>query len=166
MSRIFIRALSAITLFATLTLVAAAQTQPSTAISPAPMPAQFLAAKRMFIANGAGDNDPDITKYTSGPDGLYNQLYADVKALGRYELVASPSDADIVLELKIEYAMFNHNFTYPKFKAEIRDPKTNVLLWTFTEPVNGALLAKSGRKNVAQSLSKLTDDLKKVGTSQ
>jgi len=64
--------------------------------------------------------------------------------------------------------VFNHNFTYPKFKAEIRDPKTNVLLWTFTEPVNGALLAKSGRKNVAQSLSKLTDDLnlKKVGTSQ
>jgi hypothetical protein len=166
MSRICIWALSAIVLSTTLTLVAAAQTQPSTEISTAPMPAQFLAAKRMFIANGAGDNDPGITKYTNGPDGLYNQLYVDVKALGRYELVASPSDADIVLELRIEYAVFNPNFTYPKFKAEIRDPKTNVLLWTFTEPVNGALLAKSGRKNIAQSLSKLTDDLKKAGTSQ
>jgi hypothetical protein len=166
MSRICIRTLSGIILYATLALVAAAQTQPSTEVAVAPMPGQLLAARKLFIANGAGDNDPGITKYTNGADGLYNQLYADVKALGRYELVASPADADIVLELRIEYAVFNRDFTYPKFKAEIRDPKTNVLLWTFTEPVNGALLAKSGRRNVAQSLSKLTDDLKKVGTSQ
>jgi hypothetical protein len=166
MSRFGIRLLFGIILSAALVLTVAAQSQPSTEISAAPLPGQLLAAKRMFIANGAGDNDPGITKYTNGPDGLYNQLYADVKALGRYELVTSPSDADVVLELRIEYAVFNHDFTYPKLKAEIRDPKTNVLLWTFTEPVNGALLAKSGRKNVAQSLSKLIDDLKKVGTSQ
>jgi hypothetical protein len=50
---------------------------------------------------------------------------------------------------------------YPKFRLEIRDPKTNVLLWTYTEVVNGALLAKNGRKNVAEALGKLTDDLKK-----
>lgn len=146
MSRFCIRVLFGITLSAALVLAAAAQSQPPTEISVAPLPGQLLAAKRMFIANGAGDNDPSITKYTNGPDGLYNQLYADVKALGRYELVPSPSDADVVLELRIEYAVFNHDFTYPKFKAEIRDPKTNVLLWTFTEPVNGALLAKSGQK--------------------
>jgi hypothetical protein len=156
--------LAGIILSATPVLVAAAQTPPSTEISAAPMPTQLLAAKKLFFANGA-DNDPDITKYTNGADGLDNQFYADVKALGRYELVASPSDADIVLELRIEYA-YLRNFTYPKFKAEVRDPKTNVLLWTFTEPVNGALLAKTGRRNVAQSVSKLTDDLKKMGTSQ
>ena len=166
MSRFCIRLLSGIILSATLGLAAAAQTQQSADIVAAPVPPQFLNAKKIFIANGAGDNDPGIAKYTNGPDGLYSQLYADVKALSRYELVASPSDADIVLELRVEYAVFNHDFTYPKFKAEIRDPKSNVLLWTLTEPVNGAILAKSGRKNVAQALSKLSDDLKKVGTSQ
>lgn len=131
----------------------------------APLPAQLVAAKRVFIANGAGDNDPGITKYTYGPDGLYNQFYADVKSLVRYEIVLSPSDADLVLELKVDYAFYNHDFTYPKFRLEVRDPKTNVLLWSFTEPVNGAFLAKTGRKNVAQALEKLADDLKKASTN-
>ena len=131
----------------------------------APVPSQLIAAKRVFIANGAGDSDPGITKYTYGPDGLYNQFYADVKSLARYEIVISPSDADLVLELKVDYALYNHDFTYPKFRLEVRDPKTNVLLWSFTEPVNGAFLAKTGRKNVAQALEKLADDLKKASTN-
>jgi hypothetical protein len=125
------------------------------------MPAQLVSAKRIFLANGAGDSDPAIAKYTGGPDGLYNQLYADIKGLGRYELMSSPAEADVVLELEITYPVFDRSFVYPKFRLEIRDPKTNVLLWTYTEVVNGALLAKNGRKNVAEALGKLTDDLKK-----
>jgi len=86
---------------------------------------------------------------------------ANIKGVGRYEIVPSPSDADIVLELEITYPVFDRSFVYPKFRLEVRDPKTNVLLWTYTEVVNGALLAKNGRKNVADALAKLTDDLKK-----
>ena len=156
------RAILAIILFAAAASSVIAQTQQPTETTAAPVPPQFVNAKRVFIANGAGDNDPAITKYTNGADGLYNQFYADIKALGRYELVSSPSDADIVFELRVDYAIFNREFTYPKFKTEVRDPRTNVLLWSLTEPVNGAFLAKTGRKNVAQSLSKLADDLKKL----
>ena len=148
------------------TFSAAAQTQQQPEIVSAPVPVQLVNAKRLFIANDSGDNDPAITKYTGGPDGLYNQFYADIKALGRYDLVTAIADADVVLQLQVDYAVFNRDFTYPKFKLEVRDPKTNVLLWSFTEPVNGAFLAKTGRKNVAQSLGKLADDLKKVGSSQ
>lgn len=158
--------LYAIALFAVLVIPALAQTPQPGDAPPAPVPIQFLNAKRVFIANGAGDSDPNIAKYTNGPDGLYNQFYADIKALGRYDVVGSPSDADITLELRVDYAVFNHPYTYPKFRVEVRDAKTNVLLWTCTEPVNGALLAKTGRKNVAQSLSKLTDDLKKIVATQ
>ena len=158
--------LSAIILFAALVIPSLAQTPQPGDTSAAPVPTQFASAKHVFIANGAGDNDPAISKYTNGPDGLYNQFYTDVKALGRYELVALPSDADVVFELRVDYAVFNREFTYPKFRAEVRDPKTNVLLWTFTEPVNGAFLAKTGRKNVAQSLSKLADDLKRAASPQ
>lgn len=143
-----------------------AQTQPTAEIAAAPIPVQLLNAKRVFVANGAGDNDPGITKYTYGPDGLYNQFYADVKNMGRYDMAPSPLDADLVLELKVDYAFYNHEFTYPKFKVEVRDPKTNVLLWSFMEPVNGAFLAKTGRKNVSQALAKLADGLKKIGTPQ
>ena len=146
--------------------VVVAQTQPTAEITAAPIPIQLLNAKRVFVANGAGDNDPGITKYTYGADGLYNQFYADVKSIGRYDMASSPSDADIVLELKVDYAIYSHDFTYPKFKVEVRDPRTNVLLWSFTEPVNGAFLAKTGRKNVSQALAKLADDIKRVGTAQ
>jgi hypothetical protein len=155
-------AILAITLLAT-SVSSIAQSQPPADIpAAAPVPAPLMNAKRVFIANAAGDNDPAIAKYTNGADGLYNQFYADIKALGRYELVSSPADADVVMGVVVDYAFFNHEFTYPKFKLEVRDPKTNVLLWTFSEPVEGALLTKTGRKNVAQALSKLTDDLKKL----
>lgn len=153
----------ALILFAACASSGIAQTQqPSDVPAAAPVPAPLMNAKKVFIANGTGDNDPAIAKYTNGPDGLYNQFYADIKALGRYELVSSPADADIVMTVVVDYAFFNREFTYPKFKLEVRDPKTNVLLWTFSEPVEGALLTKTGRKNVAQALSKLVDDLKKV----
>ena len=153
-------------LLSSLASVVVAQTQPTAEIAAAPIPVQLTNAKRVFVANGAGDNDPSITKYTYGPDGLYNQFYADVKGMGRYEIASSPSDADVVLELKVDYALYNHDFTYPKFKVEVRDPKTNVLLWSFMEPVEGAFLAKTGRKNVSLALAKLADDLKKVATAQ
>lgn len=158
-------------IFAIILLAASASSviaqAPQSADAPtAPVPAQYLNAKRVFISNGAGDSDPAITKYTSGADGPYNQFYADIKALGRYELVSAPADADIILELKIDYALFNREFVYPKFRVEVRDPKTNVLIWSLTEPVNGAFLAKTGRKNVALALSKLADDLKKLATGQ
>jgi hypothetical protein len=144
-----------------LTLSQAVKAQPAAEPPAAPLPAQFVSAKRVFVANGAGDNDPGISKYTLGPDGLYNQFYADVKAIGRYEMVASPAEADIVLELRVDYALFER-FPYPKVRVEVRDPKSNVLLWSFTEPVQDAFLAKAGRKNVGVALAQLTDDMKKV----
>jgi hypothetical protein len=54
---------------------------------------------------------------------------------------------------------------YPKCGIAVRDPKSNVLLWSFNEPIEGAFLAKTGRKNVAQALSKLADDLKKLAAN-
>lgn len=164
MTRICARVLLGLVLLATTASNVAAQTQPATETVIAPIPPALLNAKRVFIANGAGDNDADITKFTNGADGLYNQFHANVKALGRYDLVTSPSDADVVLELRVDYAVFNRGFIYPKFRVEVRDPKTNVLLWSFTEPVNGAFLTRTGRKNVGQALARLTDDLKKATT--
>ncbi len=159
------RVLLALCLLATLAPNAASQAASSAETPVAPMPAQLTNARRVFLANGSGDSDPAIAKYTGGPDGMYNQLYADIKGLGRYDLAPSPSEADVVLELQITYPVFQHSFMYPKFRLEVRDPKTNVLLWTYTEVVNGAFLAKNGRKNVAAALARLTDDLKKSSSN-
>ena len=128
------------------------------------MPAQFLNAKRIFVANGAGDNDPTFAKYTNGPNGPYNQFYADVKALGRYEFAASPSEADVILELRVDYLRYYERYGYFKLRLEIRDPRTNALLWTFAESVTEAIGKDAQRKYVAEALAKLADDLKNVGT--
>ncbi len=129
----------------------------------APLPSQVVNAKRVFIANAYGDNDPRFAKYFGGPDGVYNQFYANVKSLGKYDLVSAPADADLVLEVTLGTLPAEHaSPLYPRFRLAILDPRTNVLLWTISEPIEGAILTSTARKHVTATLAKLADDLKKL----
>ena len=135
--------------------IAAAQ-QPA-AIPSAPVPSQILRAKKIFIVNAEGDNDVRISKYVGGTNGIYDQFYADVNNLGRFALVSAPADADLVFEVNL--TVFAVVPGYPRFRLVILDPKTDILLWTMSEPVDSAILAKTARKNIAQSLARLTQDV-------
>jgi len=166
MATLSVRGLLSLILLMSLSFTTMTQAQQPPATPTAPLPAQLVNAKRVFVSNGGGDNGSEISRYTNGPDGLYNQFYADVKALGRYDLVSSPADADIVLEIGYNIAYFPRDVSYPKLKLEVRDPRTNVLLWSFTEGVNWAGTLKSGRKHLSEAIEKLADDLKNLrGTS-
>ena len=80
--------------------VSAAQSKPA---PDAPIPAQIMVAKRVFIANGGSDQlTEDDPIFTGGPDRAYNQFYAGIKNWGRFNLVGSPSDADLLLEIRQE----------------------------------------------------------------
>src|ERR1700676_192825 len=58
---------------------------------PAPIPAQILSAKKVFIANGGGDESRnEATSYSGGPARTYNEFYAAMKSWGHYDLVAAP----------------------------------------------------------------------------
>jgi hypothetical protein len=60
----------------------------------APLPAQILSSKKVFIANAGGS------------DLAYDSFYSEVKSWNRYELLVSkPDDADLVFE--IIYAVQN-----------------------------------------------------------
>jgi hypothetical protein len=131
--------------------------QESAELSAAPVPSQILNAKKVFIANAAGDHDPRVSKYFGGPDGIYNQFYADIKNGGKFEPVSAPADADIVVQVTL--GTFPLVAGYAGFRLSIFDPKTNILLWTASEPVDPAFLAKTARKNIAESLQRLTNDL-------
>jgi hypothetical protein len=48
---------------------------------------------------------------------------------------------------------------YAGFRLSVLDPKTNVLLWTASEPVDPAMLTKNARRNITESLQRLTNDL-------
>ena len=74
-----------------------------------------------------------------------------MKSWGRYELVASPADADLVFELRFTapIADFGKTAIYePQLGLSIFDTKTHFVLWTLTEPVQGAFRKATWEKNV------------------
>jgi hypothetical protein len=144
--------------------IPALQAQQPAEAPAAPVPSQIVNAKKIFIANAAGDHDPRVSKYFGGPDGIYNQFYADIKSGGRFEPVSAPADADIVAEVTL--GTFPLVAGYAGFRLSIFDPKTNVLLWTASEPVDPAFLAKTARKNIAESLQRLATDLQTLTLSK
>lgn len=138
---------------------------------PAPVPARILGAKKVFIANAGGDERSTTDPlYNGGPDRTYDGLYAALKSWGRYELVNDPADADLVMEIKfqIERPVLKGNTLTssdydPKFRLTIRDPKTNVLLWGFTEHAQWALLQGNRDRNFDAALGKIVGDVQALG---
>jgi len=105
----------------------------------APVPSQIHQAQTIFLTNsGADPNFPiDATK-------AYNDIYAALQTWGRYKLVNSPDEADLVFKLKgiapITDVSGNrggvYSVTSPAFQIAILDPKSKISLWTITSPVN------------------------------
>jgi hypothetical protein len=151
-------------------------------ITPAPRPAQILAAKRVFVGNAGGD-EPfyDGPLFNGGPDRPYNQLYAAVKGAGRYELVGAPGDADLLVEIRFttptrlvppaeknearDETIFGAAPYDPQLRLEIRDPKTNALLWAFTEHVQWAILQGNRDKNFDQAMARILTDVQGLSVS-
>jgi hypothetical protein len=105
----------------------------------APVPSQIQQAQTIFLTNSGSDpNFPiDATK-------AYNDIYAALQTWGRYKLVTTPDQADLVFQLKgiapITDVSGNrggvYSITSPAFQLTILDPKSNIALWTITSPVN------------------------------
>src|ERR1700746_3771205 len=62
--------------------------------APAPVPAQITNARKVFVANGGGEN-----LYKGGPNHAYDEFYGAMKDSGQFELTGSPAEADLVLEI-------------------------------------------------------------------
>lgn len=131
----------------------------------APIPTQITTAKKVFIANAGGD---ESRVYESVPNGAadrsYNLFYAAIKDANRYELVGSPAEADLLFEIRFTVMPSATNVFKgdtigavfdPQFRLEIRDPKTNALLWGFTEHMEWALLQGNRSKNFDQAAARI-----------
>ena len=163
----------ALTIFLLPVALLAEQPKPA---PPAPVPAQILAAKKIFIANAGGENhfyDDPIFSGTSNR--AYDEFFADTKTWGRYELVGSPADADLIFELQFTLPFAPPNVYKgtiagpapfdPQFRLVIRDPKTNVVLWGFTEHVQWAVLQGNRDKNFEQALNRVEGQLQALSVS-
>lgn len=132
----------------------------------APVPAQILAAKKIFIANAGGDQmSEDEPIFTGGPDRAYNQFYAAMKSWGRFEIVGSPAEADLLIEVKQEVLTVvlrggAGGSATPMFGLKIRDAKTLALLWGFQVHGKFGLGQGSSDKYFDQAVDQLVSDLR------
>ena len=137
--------------------------------APAPVPPQIGAAQKVFISNAGGESLEtviDQTVFNGGPDRPYNQFYAAMKDWGRHELVSSPADADLVLE--ISWVLSDTGLRLPvlgQLRLVVIDPKTHVTLWNFTEYVRGAILLSNRDKNFDQAMNTIVSRMKNLTNS-
>jgi hypothetical protein len=84
---------------------------------------------------------------------FYDTFYADVQTRNRFSLVASPAQADPILELSV---ITDH------FTLRILDAKSTVVLWSMSEAVGPANRTTTAVKNEHTALLNLAGDLKQI----
>lgn len=143
-------------------LTARAQGGTGQATPPAPFPAQIANAKSVFISNTAPDGMPsDMLQSYGEPNRPYDQLYGAMKKWGRYALADAPADADLVMEIHFMRSNATGGMGEgAEFYVSILDRKTHFVLWTFVEPVKGAIRKVSWEKNIDASVRALVNDLR------
>ncbi|MGH9734367.1 MAG: hypothetical protein ACRD8A_07245 [Candidatus Acidiferrales bacterium] len=144
---------------------------------PVPAPPALAAAKKVFISNGGGVDLQDALDFTivkGGPDRTYDQFFAAMKSWGRYDLVSSPADADLILQISFNLsdsglkglASQSPLSTITPLMGQLRlvilDPKTHVALWTIAEYAQGAVLEGNREKNFNIAMDTVVDRLKSL----
>jgi hypothetical protein len=138
----------------------------------APLPAKILAAKKVFLANGGGN------------DLAYDALYAAIKEWPRFEIVDSPPAADIIIEIR--YVTENQGtrvwsttnastgathvhssqIVDPQLVLTIFDPISKEALWSTVEHRRLARLGKNRDKETINAAQKLVTNLQaRLGTN-
>ena len=147
-------------------ILAAGQPQQAPA---APVPAQILTAKKVFVINAGTDAGAyPIATFSGEPERAYDSLYAAMKTWGHYQLVGAPSDADLLIEVRLTVRLGevlngeSMNWGEARFRLVIRDPKTQAMLWAMTEQVQNAGLLRNRDKNFDQALAKLVARLERL----
>ena len=132
----------------------------------APLPAVIVNAKKIFLANGGGSNL------------AYDAFYSKMKEWGKYEVVGSPDEADLVVELAYRVdkggtRVWSSTNTYnnttqvhstqivdPQLVLTIYDSKTKNSLWSETDHRKLARRETNRDKETVNSAQRLVDDLK------
>ena len=144
------------------------QTSPNAA---GPVPAAIRSAHTIFISNGGSDAGLFPSPFSGDENRPYNEFYKALQADTHYQLVADPSQADLVLELRLlaPPGPTNPNKAQgaadpePQFRLVIYDRRTHYVLWTLTRPVRWAVLQKTHDRNFEDALAKIEKDFETLG---
>ena len=144
-------------------LVAASALAQSDPAVPGPVPPAILSAKTVFVSNGGSDSGLFPTPFTGDENRGYNEFYSKLKSAGQFQLASDPSEADLVLELRLTapYGPSNANKQNgtadprPMFRLVVYDRKTHYVLWTVTENIELAMLQKTHDRNFDEALDRV-----------
>jgi hypothetical protein len=125
----------------------------------APLPAALTSAAKLFLGNAGDQENADCLR-------AYNGFYQGLVGMGRFTMVADPSQADLVLELHYEIALGQSIGTSQglggnsirQFRVVLIDPHTHAVLWSLTERTNYAVFQKNRNKNLDQTVTALLGD--------
>ena len=116
-----------------------------------PIPAELISAHTVFVVNAGG---PDNQLSQS----VYKSLYATLLNAKHLQLVGSPRDADLAFEISAGLhtgSLVAGMPVHPSIiQLDIRDAKTQSLLWSLSEPL--VLNPISG--DVSKAVSRLVAD--------
>jgi hypothetical protein len=154
-----LRKLSCFTLALLLAFTPLTRAQQTSTSALAPIPAQINSAHTVFVSKG------------TGPDRAYSQLYVGLQQWNRYQLVDSPSQADLIFEIHTIDPVISTgtdgSIVYnPQLILRILDSKTNALLWTTTANIKAAGDQKSRDKGFDESVAVLVDRVRQLTGEQ
>jgi hypothetical protein len=135
-------------------------------------------AKKIFLSNAGADGVYAKDQMIGGADGGYNGLYTSLKQWGRFQLVESPIQADLVFEIRstvtidtasVSTAQHHSGLvlgtTYsPFFNLSILDSATGTALYKIVMPAGQGDSLKAGRIAFAKSIDALTGKIRDLVT--
>lgn len=134
-------------------------------VPPAPLPEAITTAHKVFLSNGGGS------------DLAYDAFYADMKKWGKYQIVGSPDDADLIVELAYRVidqgtrvwsstntyngatSVHSREVTDPQLVLTIYDAKTKNSLWSTIDHRRLARMEKNREKEMINSADRLVEEL-------
>ena len=128
----------------------------------APIPTQIVTAKKVFIANGGRDSATTADYYTGEPYRAFNQLYGAIQKSGRFELVATPQEADLVLEISTKVGVSAQG----RLRLTIYEAKSHYVLWKMNSWIELAMRQSTRDHNFDVAVNKLSSDLEKLAAPQ
>jgi hypothetical protein len=138
----------------------------------APLPPQITSAKTIFISNAGGSDL--FNAFTEGPNRAYSHVYAALQQWHHYQIVSSPSEADLIFEIRAEAPSTEVTDTNgvsspvfsPQLRLRILEAKTNALLWTLTSNIRAVGRQKTRDKDFDKAVVILVNQVRQLTGEQ
>jgi hypothetical protein len=146
----------------------------SPSVPPAPLPKQIVTAQTVFLSKGQG-SDPYLK---GGAEYAFDLFYSDMKNWGKYRLVDSPAEADLIFELsyssqRVGTRVWSTTNVYngttqvhstpemdPRVTFTVYDPKTCFSLWSAAGERDTARRRTNRQKNLTKTVHEIVGDFK------